>query len=97
MRIDVHIDRLILEGLPLTRHQGPLVQAAVKQELARLLAADGLSEEARAGGAVAHVKAAGFELREGDHPRRLGQQIARSVYRIAGGDLARGHAEGTRS
>jgi len=80
VKIDVHIDRLILEGLPLTRYQGSLVKAAVERELARLLAADGLSGEARAGGAAPQVNAGGFELREGNYPSRLGQQIARSVY-----------------
>lgn len=80
VKIDVHIDRLILEGLPLTRHQGVLVQAAVERELARLLAAHGLSGKARTGGAAPQVNAGSFELREANHPSRLGQQIARSVY-----------------
>ncbi len=84
VKITIHIDRLILEGLPLTRHQGPLVQTAVEQELARLLATDGLSGEARTGGAAPQVNTAGFELREGTLPTRLGQQIAWSVYRGIG-------------
>jgi hypothetical protein len=84
VKIDVHIDHLILDGLPLTRHQGPLVQAAVERELARLLAADGLSGEARTGRAAPVVNTAGFELGEPMHPTRLGQQIARSVYRGIG-------------
>lgn len=106
MRIDVRIDRLILEGLPVTGDQGPLVQAAVERELARLLAVDGLSGEARTAGAAPRVNAGGFELREGSHPSRLGQQIARSVYHgigaravssqgaIAGGERAPGTTEG---
>jgi len=95
--ITVHIDRLILEGLPLTRRQGPLVQAAVELELARLLAVDRLPVEARAGGAAPRANAAGFELREGTHPAGLGQQIARTVYRSIGQERARGHAERIRS
>ena len=37
MRINVHIERLILDGLPVTSLQGPEVGAAVETELARLL------------------------------------------------------------
>jgi hypothetical protein len=80
VKIDVHIDRLILEGWPLTRQQGALVQAAVERELARLLATGRLSGEARMGGAVPQVNAGSFELREVNDPSRLGYQIAQSVY-----------------
>lgn len=80
MKINVHIERLILDGLPVTSHQGPQVQAAVERELARLLVADGLSDELRTGAAVPQVRAGGFELAKGNHPTRLGQQVARSVY-----------------
>ena len=37
MNINLHIERLILDGLPITRQQGPHVQAAVEAELTRLL------------------------------------------------------------
>ena len=40
--IKVHIERLVLEGLPVMRSEGPLVQAAVQAELSRLLAEGGL-------------------------------------------------------
>ena len=36
MNIQLHIERLVLDGLPLTRREGALVQAAVETELARL-------------------------------------------------------------
>jgi hypothetical protein len=40
--VNLHIERLVLDGLPVGSHQGPLVQAAVEAELARLLAANAL-------------------------------------------------------
>jgi hypothetical protein len=84
MKIHVQIDRLTLDGLPVTGDQGPLVQAALQKELARVLAVSGFSGEALSGGNVPRVNAGAFELRAGAHPSWFGQQIARSVYRGLG-------------
>jgi hypothetical protein len=85
MKIALHIDRLILDGLSLERRQGPLVQAAVEKELTRLIAAHGLGHEWRSGGAVPRMRGRGIQLTNETHPTRLGQQIARSVYSGIGG------------
>lgn len=80
MNINVHIDRLILDGIDVPREQRPLLQMAVETELARLLAADGLAPGLLTGGAVPYTPAEDIRLaREGD-PSRLGEQIARAVY-----------------
>ncbi len=78
--IDLHIERLILDGLPLERSQGPLVQAAVQAELARLLAAYGLAASLQSGGALPSVRAGAIQLTAESSPTQLGQQIAQSVY-----------------
>jgi len=80
MKINLHIERLILEGLPLEKRQGPQVQAAVERELTRLLTANGLAPELQSGGAVPRRPADGIQLANETHSTRLGQQIARSVY-----------------
>ncbi len=80
MSINVHIERLILDGLPLTRSQGALVQAAIEAELAQLLRASGLASTWRSGGAVPSVRADAIQLAGESHPTQIGQQIARSVY-----------------
>jgi hypothetical protein len=80
MNINVHIERLILDGLPVARHEGPLVQAAVEAELARLLAVDGLANSLMSGGATSAVSGPEITLRGNHNPARLGQQIARAVY-----------------
>lgn len=78
MRIDLHIDRLVLDGIDLDHAQRPHLQAAVEAELGRLLAEGGLGALA-AGGAVPSVKAGGFEI-SGEGPAQLGKQIAGAVY-----------------
>jgi len=85
MKIKLHIERLILDGLPLERRHGLLVQAAVEQELTRLLATHGLDSEWQSGGAVPRVSAPAFRLANENPPSRLGQQIAQSVYSSIGG------------
>jgi hypothetical protein len=78
--IAIHIERLALDGLPVTRSQGLLLQAALEAELARLLAANGLSPELQAGGAVPSLKAGNIQIASGSNPNQLGQQIAQAVH-----------------
>jgi len=80
MKVRVHIERLILEGLPIADHDGPRVQAAVETGLVGLLASEGLPERLPAGGAVPRVQAAGVTLSAASRPDAIGRQIARSVY-----------------
>ena len=80
MKINVHIERLLLEGLPVTRHQGTLVQAAVEAELARLLAEGDLDPQLLATGAVPSLSADTIQLPATVEPARLGRQIARAVH-----------------
>lgn len=84
MKINVHIERVILEGLPVTALQGPQVQRAVEGELARLLTTGGLSDELRGGIAVPHVLAGAMELGPRTRPAELGRGIAGAVYRGIG-------------
>ena len=77
--IKVHIERLVLEGLPVGRSQGPQVQAAVQAELSRLLAEGGLGQELAAGGAVPSVPAESIRL-NGGGAGEVGRQIAGSIY-----------------
>ena len=80
MNTNVHIERLVLDGIDLPYPQRPLLQAAVEAELARLLAAGGVAPGLRAGGALASVPGGAMHLAEGSDPTRLGTQIARAVH-----------------
>ena len=80
MRINLHIERLVLEGLPVTSSEGAQVRAAVEKELASLLAAHGLSHDLREGVAVPRVRAGGIQIGKESPPALLGQSIARAVH-----------------
>jgi hypothetical protein len=85
MKIRLHIERVVLDGLPLERRDGPLIQGAVEKELARLLGMHGPGSQWKSSGAVPRVTAPGFQLDNETPPRRLGRQIAGSIYRSIGG------------
>ncbi|MFO0699071.1 MAG: hypothetical protein U0236_07565 [Nitrospira sp.] len=80
MNINLHIERLVLDGLDLTPEQRPILQAAVETELTRLLASGGVRESLRRGGAFSRANTADLQLRNDRSPTRLGEQIAEAVY-----------------
>ena len=88
MKINVHIERLILDGLPIRTSQGKLVQASIERELASLLSGNGLASGLMAGGAVSHLPASSIQLARDAPPPRVGQQSAQAVHRRIGGEAA---------
>lgn len=80
MKINLHIKRLVLDGLPVESHQGALIQSAIETELARLLAEGGLASELMSGGALSRMPASSIQLTSEATPAPLGQQIAGAVY-----------------
>lgn len=86
MKINLHIERLVLDGLPVGMGQGALIQSAIETELARLLAESGLSSELMVGGVLACLSASSIQLTNYATPARLGQQIARAVHSGVGGE-----------
>jgi hypothetical protein len=82
MKISVHIERVVLDGVPVDE---PLVlRGALEKELAHRLTEGGLSPELRQGVALPYVRGGAIELGEGQHPARLGTQVAGAVYRGIG-------------
>jgi len=84
MNINLHIKRLVLDGVPLGHGQGPLLQAAVEAELTRRLKNGGLGDVLQAGGDFYNVRSADIQLASDAGPERIGRQIAGAVYRGIG-------------
>jgi hypothetical protein len=82
--IQIHIDRLILDGISVPHAQRPVLQAAVEAELARLLAEEGLGTELRSSGAVPRVSTPAIQLSSEGNPAQWGHEIAHAVYRGIG-------------
>lgn len=79
MNINLHIERLVLDGVTVAPGQRHLLQASVETELVRMLAEGGLSFSLAEGTNLSRVSANGIEL-IGNNSAQLGQQIAQSVY-----------------
>jgi hypothetical protein len=80
MNINLHIERLVLDGLPVGRLQASQVQAAVEAELTRLLTEHGLASHLQNGLTTPSVNGNLLSLSANRNPAHIGIQIAQSVY-----------------
>jgi hypothetical protein len=81
MRIELHIEELVLEGVPLAGAQAEHLQAALIEALTQRLGEDGaLAARLAASGGQAVVRAASIHLPARPDGRTLGRQIAASLH-----------------
>ena len=80
MNIELHIERLILDGLAVEPNSHTELQSAVEAELTRLLAASGLSPEWLSGGAMRSLKAGEIQVTNQMDAAHLGNQIAQALH-----------------
>lgn len=81
MKINIQIDRLVLDGFDLSRSQRPLMQAAFETELARLLVRDGLSNELASDVRLPSLQVPAIQVDNTNNPHAFGQQVAQAVHR----------------
>ena len=77
MTINLHIDRILLDGIDLSQQQLPELQVAIESELVRLLETKGI---AHSGGSRPHIISNPIQLPNAPQPAQLGQQIATAAY-----------------
>jgi hypothetical protein len=80
MNVNLHIDRLVLEGLAVGPGQKRSLQTALQAELANLIAESGLTPSLSGGGAIPETSVPTIHFTDGHNPTHLGTQIARSVH-----------------
>ena len=78
--IELHIERLVLDGIALPPGGASVLKAAIGAELTRLLGEGGLSPAMAGGGSLAQVMAPAFTFQAGASPSELGRQLAGAVY-----------------
>ena len=86
MRIALHIEALVLDGVPLVLGQQSRLQAAVVEALAERLGDGALAARLVAGGGREVVHAAPIRLGARPDARALGTQIAASIHAGLGGE-----------
>lgn len=80
MKIDVNIERLILDGVSLAPSQRPAFQAALEDELGRLLAGGALPSALSESRNIPGVRASEVRLAPNGGAAQWGRQIAQAVY-----------------
>lgn len=80
MNVNLHIERLILEGIPLSMREREVLETAVTTELTRLISESGLPAVMPTSGVVPSLAAGTVQLGPDNNPTLLGQQIAQAVY-----------------
>jgi hypothetical protein len=80
MKINLHIERLILDGLPLGPGDGARVRVAIEKELARLLTENDISSARPTGEALPSLRANPISITNESPPQTVGRQIAHSLY-----------------
>jgi len=78
--VELHIERLILDGVPIGSGDAAIVQSVVEAELARLISAEGLSSSVLSGGAHSVLRGSTVRASAATGPREWGTQIARAVH-----------------
>lgn len=79
MNINLHIERLVLDGVNIAPGQRDLLQASVTTELTWLLNNSGLAGNYVEGVALPGLSTSDIQL-TGNNPTQIGRKIAQSVY-----------------
>jgi hypothetical protein len=85
MTINVLIERLVLDGLPVAPQQGRIVADALQAELTRLLTDRPIGAQLVADGSLASSEPAVIQVPTCLEATGLGEQIATGVYSNLGG------------
>jgi len=80
MNIELHIERMVLDGLHVEPRDHALLKASVEAELTRLLSVNGLRPEFVSGGAVRSLAGGEIHLTKQISPKNLGNHIAQAVH-----------------
>ncbi|WP_321416893.1 hypothetical protein [uncultured Desulfobacter sp.] len=80
MNINLHIERLVLDGLVLGPEQGAKVKAAVEVELSRMLQEGGIAPGIQKGEELPSIRTKPLQVSGKASPHTLGSQIAQAVY-----------------
>lgn len=80
MKVNLYIDRLVLDGVNILPGQRHLLQVSVAAELTRMLTEGGLSPSLAQDTALARMSTGSIQLINSNSSIQLGEQIAQSLY-----------------
>lgn len=80
MNIELHIERIVLDGLDVGPRDRRTLQATIETELVRLLTSGGVSSQLLSGGALRSLSAGEIQVPIRASGAELGNQIAQAVH-----------------
>ena len=80
MNVNLHIERLIVDGLEIDPSKRDSFKAGIESELTALLTAGGVGETLSAGAALPRVEGPAIQLQPDNSTPQLSRQIAGSIY-----------------
>ncbi len=80
MNINLHIEHLILDGIPVDKVDKPKVSAAIKSELSHLLSNNKSSAELLPRKSTHSMRGGNISVKPNHNPITLGYKIAGAVY-----------------
>jgi len=80
MNIDLHIERLVLDGVALPPGAAGPMGAALEAELQRLLTERGIASGLARGGAIVRVSAPEADLTAARDPAGIGRAVAKAIH-----------------
>jgi hypothetical protein len=80
VNINLHIERLVVDGLELDPAKRDSFKSGIESELTALLTAGGVDSTLSAGVAVPRIEGPSIQLQPDNSPQQLGRQIAGSIY-----------------
>jgi hypothetical protein len=87
MKVRLHIDRLVLDGLDVPHGARAALRVALERELGERIALGGLAPAFAAGTAIPSLEAP--QMQTARNPAQLGTAIAQAVYGGIGGERRR--------
>lgn len=80
MNVNLHIERLILDGLEVEPAKRDSLKSGIESALSDLLTAGGVGSQLPASAAVPRIEGPSIQLQPDHSPHQLGRQIAGSIY-----------------
>jgi hypothetical protein len=82
MKVNLHIERLVLDGFALSGRDAAVVEEAMRTELVRLILSDEAGVGGLASGALPSAQGALLHVSSAERPPQLGAAIAQSVHGV---------------
>ena len=80
MKLNLQIDRLILDNIDLAPRQRYYLRAVIEAELSQLFTSQGIPPHLQSGGAIPHLSVGPLNPAHSTNPHRMGQHIAQQIY-----------------